>query len=130
MRRRDLAVRIAACQKRRNSGSGRKIQSDPLADFFAAEAVPAVDRGFRTAVMERVARRRLHIELALRGVATLLLLLGVALVSPALQRLAKLLGEGLLAVTMIVLAASMIAWLGHVWLTRQPRLALPRLRLF
>ncbi len=105
-------------------------QPDPLADFFAEDAAPAVDRGFRTAVMERIARRRLRVELVLRGVATLLLLLGVALISPVLQRFVELLGQELSQVLLVMLAAGMVAYLGHFWLTRRPILRLPRLRLF
>ncbi|WP_297734872.1 hypothetical protein [uncultured Maricaulis sp.] len=105
-------------------------QPDPLADFFAADTAPAVDRGFRMAVMEKVAARRLRVELVLRSLATLLLLLGVALVSPVLQRFAQLLGQDLSQVLLVMLVAGTVAYLGHFWLTRQPILRLPRLRFF
>ncbi|MDF1767444.1 hypothetical protein [Maricaulis sp.] len=105
-------------------------QPDPLADFFAADAAPAVDRGFRMAVMEQVARRRLRVELALRSLATLLLFVGVALISPVLQRFAQLLGQDLSQVLLVMLAAGLVAYLGHFWLTRKPVLRLPHLRFF
>ncbi|WP_323763173.1 hypothetical protein [Maricaulis sp.] len=103
-------------------------KTDPLADFFAAETVPAGDRAFRTGVMERVARRRLRIELVLRLVAGCLLVLGLALVSPALQIIAETLGQEMSGVLQIIAIGGGIAFLGHGWVTRTIRL--PRLRLF
>ncbi|WP_291844684.1 hypothetical protein [Maricaulis sp.] len=103
---------------------------DPLAGFFAADTPPAMDRVFRTAVMERVARRRFQIELALRCVATLCLLAGLALVAPVLQRLAGLLGRDLSEVLVILALSGGIAFIGHAWLTRAASFEWPRLRLF
>ncbi|WP_417486950.1 hypothetical protein [Maricaulis sp.] len=103
-------------------------KTDPLADFFAAETVPSSDRAFRTGVMERVARRRLRIELVLRLVAGCLLVLGLALVSPALQIIAGTLGQEMSAALQIIAIVGGVAFLGHGWLTRT--INLPRLRMF
>ncbi|OLF77770.1 hypothetical protein AWH62_03610 [Maricaulis sp. W15] len=103
-------------------------KTDPLADFFAADAAPANDRAFRTRVMERVARRRLRIELVLRLVAGCLLVLGLALVSPVLQSLADMLGQEMSMPLQVIAMAGGIAFLGHAWLSRT--INLPRLRPF
>ena len=103
-------------------------KTDPLADFFAADAAPANDRAFRTGVMERVARRRLRIELVLRLLAGCLLVLGLALISPALQIVADTLGQEMSAALQIIAIGGGVAFLGHGWVSRTIRL--PRLRLF
>jgi len=103
-------------------------KTDPLADFFAADTAPSVDRAFRTGVMERVARQRLRIELVLRLVVGCLLVLGLALMSPALQSLAGVLGQDMSTVLQVIAIAGGIAFLGHGWLTRTIRL--PRVHLF
>lgn len=103
-------------------------KTDPLADFFAAETAPVADRAFRTGVMERVAQRRLRIELVLRLVAGCLLVLGLALISPALQSVANMLGQDMSVVLQFVAIGGGIAFLGHGWLTRT--ISLPRMRLF
>jgi hypothetical protein len=99
--------------------------TDPLADFFTAEAAPTSDRAFRVGVMEKIARRRLRIELVLRLCAGLLLVIGLALMAPAVQGVAELLGRDMATVLPVVAVGIGTAFLGHAWLTRP--IALPRL---
>ena len=47
-----------------------------------------------------------------------------------LQRFAQLLGQDLSQVLLVMLAAGVVAYLGHFWLTRKPVLRLPHLRFF
>ena len=98
--------------------------TDPLAEFFADTPRAQPDRVFRAAVMERVARRRLRVELALRAVATLLLVVGLALLSPGLQLIAQGIGHGLAEVMFVLVPAGVVAALGRAWLVRRPVLRL------
>lgn len=103
---------------------------DPLAAFFAAGEPAERDVRFRAAVMERIARRRLRLELLARLAAGLLAIIGLALLSPALERLAGALGGSLpgpiLTVTAIVALALIVRhWMRHP--PRMPAVRLPRL---
>ncbi|MEA1942087.1 MAG: hypothetical protein U9P68_07580, partial [Pseudomonadota bacterium] len=55
---------------------------DPLHAFFEAGDVPSADPGFRLSVMERVAARRLRVELAARLAAGALLAVLAFLMAP------------------------------------------------
>ncbi|WP_339745712.1 hypothetical protein [uncultured Maricaulis sp.] len=92
--------------------------TDPLKTFFEADDVPAADPGFRTAVMERVARRRLQFALARAALAGLvvfaILLLLRSLILTLVVGLSAALGEAVLVLAAIGLAA----FAGHFLVTR------------
>lgn len=103
-------------------------EHDPLAAFFEAGEAPAADPGFRTAVMEAVARRRLRLELAARLVAGCVLALAAVLLAPVFAPVAELFGVGLADVLIVLGVTGIVAFAGHYWLTHPVRL--PALRLF
>lgn len=92
--------------------------TDPLKAFFEVGDAPVVDPGFRTAVMERVARRRLQLTLARAALAGLvvfaILLLLRSVIITLVAGLSAALGEAVLVLTAIGLAA----FAGHFLVTR------------
>jgi hypothetical protein len=103
-------------------------ERDPLAAFFDAGDAPPADPGFRTAVMERVARRRLRLELAARLASGVLLVLAAMVLAPVFEPVAALFGAGLADVIVVLAVTGLVAFAGHYWLTRPVRL--PALRIF
>ena len=96
-----------------------------LAAFFEADEAPAVDPGFRTEVMEKVARRRFNIELAVVLLACLLAAAALAAFAPALTPyLVSLLGAvEAPAITLVAIAAiAGLGWALFAGLVRAPRL--------
>jgi hypothetical protein len=87
---------------------------DPLKSFFEAGDAPAVDPGFRTIVMERVAQRRLQLSLARAALAGLAVFVALLLLRPVVLALAAGLGEILL----MLVAIGLTAFAGHYLVTR------------
>lgn len=83
--------------------------TDPLKAFFEAGEAPVVDPGFRTSVMERIARRRLQFALARAAMAGLAVFAILLLLRPVIVTLAvdltAALGEAALVLAVIGLAA-------------------------
>ncbi len=105
--------------------------TDELQPFFDAgsDAVPPVDPGFRLALMERVARRRFYISLALEAGAALLAGLVLMAAWPALNAFALQFGAlsaqltgpvSTIAVTLVALAVLTYAarWVSTIRMRR------------
>ena len=104
-------------------------EQDPLKAFFDAGEAPAVDPAFKARTMDRIAQRRLRVELALRFVAGGLLVLGFMALAPTIA----LIGQGVFTpeLTPAFLAVGLslaIAWTGHYLINHS--IQLPRLRFF
>jgi len=103
---------------------------DPLQAFFEAGDVPSPDPGFRLSVMERVAARRLRVELAARLAACALLAWLALMLAPVAAELlapfVRLFDDRLALGALLLAVAAALA--GQVLLSRGVRL--PRRRLF
>tara|TARA_R110000868_G_scaffold26347_2_gene101506 strand:+ start:1010 stop:1333 length:324 start_codon:yes stop_codon:yes gene_type:complete len=97
-------------------------KTDPLQAFFAAGEAPAVDRAFRTRVMEAVARRRLRIEIAASALAGLVVYLVLLLLRPAFETLVPDLSAALQGAVVILAAIGLAIYAGNLLLTRPLRL--------
>ena len=60
------------------------MTTDPVKAFFEAGEAPAIDRPFRAATMQRIARRRLQFELARAGLAGLAVFAALLLLRPVI----------------------------------------------
>ncbi len=95
---------------------------DPLKIFFEAGEAPASDRGFRTAVMERVARRRLQFGLARAALAALVVFAALQVLGPVILALLAGLSASLAGVVLVLGATGLAAFAGHYLATRTVRL--------
>ena len=95
---------------------------DPLKSFFEAGDAPAVDTGFRTAVMERIARRRLQLGLARAALAGLAVFAALQLLGPVILTLVVGLSAPLAGVVLVLAATGLAAFAGHYLVTRTVRL--------
>lgn len=84
----------------------------------------AVDPAFRIAVMQRVAARRLRLELAARLVAVAALFVIAVLLAPVAGALAQPLGPVFNDIPAVLCLAGSAALAGYLWLTRRIRLPL------
>ncbi|WP_417481548.1 hypothetical protein [Maricaulis sp.] len=97
---------------------------DPLKAFFDADEAPAVDPGFRMAVMERVARRRLQLGLARAAVAGLVVFAALLLLRPVMVGLLVLLSGAFLEAMLMLGATALAAFAAYCLAT--DRVGLPR----
>jgi len=88
-------------------------KADPLKAFFEADAAPAVDPGFRMAVMERVARRRLQFELVRAAMAGLAVFVTLLLLRPAMLSLLLLLAGPFQQALLVLGAVALAAFLAY-----------------
>jgi hypothetical protein len=91
---------------------------DPLKSFFEAGDAPAVDPGFRTIVMERVAQRRLQLSLARAALAGLAVFVALLLLRPVVLALAAGLSASLGEILLMLVAIGLTAFAGHYLVTR------------
>ena len=89
------------------------MKADPLKAFFEADAAPAVDPGFRMAVMERVARRRFQLELARAAVAGLAVFVALLLLRPLMLSLLLLLSTSFQQVLLVLGVVALVAFIAH-----------------
>jgi hypothetical protein len=103
---------------------------DTLKALFKADEAPAVDPSFRMAVMNRVAGRRLALDLVVKG--TVMALLGTAFVLTAPLVSANLVGMMSMPQNVYVALGGVAAltWVGRYVAMHRIRLSLPRLNLF
>ena len=102
---------------------------DPLQAFFEAGDMPPADPGFRLSVMERVAARRLRVELAARLAACALLAWLALMLSPVaadlLTPFVRLFDDRLALGALLLALAAALA--GRALLSRGVRIPRPRL---
>jgi hypothetical protein len=84
---------------------------DRLQALFAQDEPPARDLGFTLAVMEKVARRRLMLSLAMLALPTLLAMLVLWAVAPAFQPLFESVAEGVWPAVPAAILAGFLALL-------------------
>jgi len=97
--------------------------SDPLIDFFEAPEAPARDATFRLSLMERVAKRRLQLELALASAFVVIAATCLWLVWPALSPSLSSVGQSILEPLAVLSFIAVVAFAGK-WLATH-RLRLP-----
>jgi hypothetical protein len=99
--------------------------ADPLKAFFDAGAAPRIDPVFRMGVMEKVARRRLLLELGVRALGILLAAVIVFVLSPSLVFVLEVLGDVPLEVYAALFMAGLVALAGQYLATHRIGFELP-----
>jgi hypothetical protein len=98
---------------------------DPLKAFFDAGLVPSIDPAFRMGVMEKVARRRLVLDLGVRALGIFLAAIIMLVLSPSLVAVLEVLADVPLEVYAALFMAGLVALAGHFLATHRVGFTLP-----
>ena len=100
--------------------------TDPLMEFFEADDAPIRDAEFRLTLMERIAKRRLQLELGAQ--LGLVILLGVCLwlLWPALDAALLSVGRSITSATATLTLLGTLVFVGWWTTTHRLRIQLPR----